>query len=78
MLRPARQILSRDLNSPTDAAYRILWKHNGADATLTMTVFKITGDARDVERYTPMHNLKSAGVTNASGTKADTPQYHNI
>lgn len=40
--------------------------HNGADDTLTMTVFKITGDTVKVERYSAdgVHNLKSSGVTN--------------
>lgn len=39
---------------------------NGADDTLTMTVFSITGDTVQVERYDAKgkHNLKSAGVTN--------------
>ena len=39
---------------------------NGADDTLTMTVFKITGDTVKVERYSAdgVHNLKSSGVTN--------------
>lgn len=40
---------------------------NGADDTLTMTVFSITDDAVTVERYDAngKHNLKSAGVTNS-------------
>ena len=39
---------------------------NGADATLTMTVFSITDDAVTVKRYSAdgVHNLKSSGVTN--------------
>lgn len=41
--------------------------HNGADDTLTMTVFKITGDTVQVERYDAngKHKLKSAGDTNS-------------
>ena len=41
--------------------------HNGADDTLTMTVFSITGDTVAVERYSAdgVHNLKSSGVTNS-------------
>ena len=41
--------------------------HNGADATLTMTAFRITGDNVQVERYSAdgVHNLKSKGVTNS-------------
>ena len=41
--------------------------HNGADDTLTMTVFSITDDTVTVERYDAngKHNLKSAGVTNS-------------
>lgn len=41
--------------------------HNGADATLTMTVFSITDNTVQVERYdaTGKHDLKSAGVTNS-------------
>lgn len=41
--------------------------HNGADDTLTMTVFKITDDTVTVERYDAngKHNLKSVGVTNS-------------
>lgn len=41
--------------------------HNGADDTLTMTVFSITGDTVTVERYSAdgVHNLKSSGVTNS-------------
>lgn len=41
--------------------------HNGADNTLTMTVFKITGDTVQVERYdaNKKHNLKSKGFTNS-------------
>lgn len=40
--------------------------HNGADDTLTMTVFTITDDTVTVERYDAngKHNLKSTGVTN--------------
>lgn len=40
---------------------------NGADDTLTMTVFSITGDTVTVERYSAdgVHNLKSSGVTNS-------------
>ena len=40
--------------------------HNGADDTLTMTVFRITDDTVQVERYDAngKHNLKSSGVTN--------------
>ena len=40
--------------------------HNGADNTLTMTVFEISDDTVTVERYDAngKHNLKSAGVTN--------------
>ena len=41
--------------------------HNGADDTLTMTVFKITGDTVQVERYDAngKHKLKSKGFTNS-------------
>lgn len=41
--------------------------HNGADDTLTMTVFTITDDTVTVERYDAYgkHNLKSMGVTNS-------------
>ena len=41
--------------------------NTGAETTLTMTVFKITGDAVTVERYDAngKHNLKSSGVTNS-------------
>ena len=41
--------------------------NSGAETTLTMTVFKITGDTVTVERYDAngKHNLKSAGVTNS-------------
>ena len=41
--------------------------HNGADDTLTMTVFSITDDTVTVERYDAngTHNLKSEGVTNS-------------
>lgn len=41
--------------------------HNGADDTLTMTVFSITDDAVTVERYdaNEKHNLKSEGFTNS-------------
>lgn len=40
---------------------------NGADDTLTMTVFSITGDTVTVKRYSAdgVHNLKSSGVTNS-------------
>lgn len=40
---------------------------NGADDTLTMTVFKIRGDEVTVSRYSKngIHNLKSKGVLNA-------------
>ena len=40
--------------------------NTGAETTLTMTVFSITGDAVTVERYSTdgVHNLKSKGVTN--------------
>ena len=41
--------------------------HNKADDTLTMTVFSITDDNVQVERYSAngKHNLKSAGVKNS-------------
>ena len=41
--------------------------HNGADDTLTMTVFNITDSTVTVERFDAngKHNLKSAGVTNS-------------
>ena len=41
--------------------------HNGADDTLTMTVFTITDDTVTVERYSAdgVHKLKSTGVTNS-------------
>ena len=41
--------------------------HNDADDALTMTVFSITDDNVQVERYSAngKHNLKSAGVTNS-------------
>lgn len=41
--------------------------HNGADDALTMTVFSITDDQVQVERYDAegRHALKSAGVTNS-------------
>ena len=41
--------------------------HNGADDTLTMTVFSITDDTVTVERYDAngKHNLKSKGFTNS-------------
>lgn len=57
--------------------------HNGADDTLTMTVFKITGDTVQVERYDAngKHNLKSAGVTNSykqeSGYDPNTTVYRS-
>lgn len=57
--------------------------HNGADNTLTMTVFKITGDTVQVERYDAngKHNLKSAGVTNSykneSGYDPNTKVYES-
>lgn len=57
--------------------------HNGADNTLTMTVFKITGDTVQVERYDAngKHNLKSAGVTNSykqeSGYDPNTTVYRS-
>ena len=40
---------------------------NGADDTLTMTVFEITGNTVTVKRYDAKgtHNLKSVGVTNS-------------
>ena len=42
--------------------------NSGAETTLTMTVFSITGNTVTVERYDAngKHNLKSAGVTNSS------------
>ena len=52
--------------------------NTGAETTLTMTVFSITGDTVTVERYDAngKHNLKSAGVTNSynneSGYAPDT------
>ena len=55
--------------------------HNGADNTLTMTVFEITDDTVTVERYDAngVHNLKSAGVTNSykdeSGYAPNTAEY---
>ena len=57
--------------------------HNGADDTLTMTVFNITDDSVQVERYDSAgkHNLKSAGVTNSykyeSGYEPDTNEYQS-
>lgn len=47
--------------------------NNGADDTLTMTVFSITDDAVTVERYDAngKHNLKSAGVTNSSKNEGE-------
>lgn len=57
--------------------------HNGADDTLTMTVFSITDDSVQVERYdsTGKHNLKSAGVTNSykneDGYSPDTKVYQS-
>lgn len=56
---------------------------NGADDTLTMTVFSITGDTVTVERYdaNEKHNLKSAGVTNSykneSGYDPNTTVYES-
>lgn len=55
--------------------------HNGADDTLTMTVFSITGDTVTVERYSAdgKHNLKSKGFTNSfkkeSGYDPNTTEY---
>lgn len=57
--------------------------HNGADDTLTMTVFSITGDTVTVERYSAdgVHNLKSSGVTNSyqkeSGYAPNTAVYES-
>lgn len=57
--------------------------NNGADDTLTMTVFSITGDTVQVERYDAngKHNLKSAGVTNSyqkeSGYAPNTAVYES-
>ena len=57
--------------------------HNGADDTLTMTVFKITDNTVQVERYDAngKHNLKSAGVTNSykqeSGYDPNTTVYRS-
>ena len=57
--------------------------HNGADNTLTMTVFKITGDTVQVERYDAngKHNLKSKGFTNSykneSGYAPNTTVYES-
>lgn len=56
---------------------------NGADNTLTMTVFKITGDTVQVERYDAngKHNLKSKGFTNSykneSGYAPNTTVYES-
>lgn len=56
---------------------------NGADDTLTMTVFSITGDTVAVARYDAngKHNLKSAGVTNSykneSGYAPNTTVYES-
>ncbi len=55
--------------------------HNGADDTLTMTVFTITATTVTVERYDAdgKHLLKSAGVTNSykdeSGYDPNTDRY---
>lgn len=57
--------------------------HNGADDTLTMTVFKITGDTVQVERYDAngKHKLKSKGFTNSykneSGYAPNTTVYES-
>lgn len=47
--------------------------NSGAETTLTMTVFKITGDTVTVERYDAngKHKLKSAGVTNSSKNEGE-------
>ncbi len=56
---------------------------NGADDTLTMTVFSITGNTVTVERYDAngKHNLKSSGVTNSyqkeSGYAPNTTVYES-
>lgn len=55
--------------------------HNGADDTLTMTVFKITGDTVQVERYDAngKHKLKSKGFTNSYKNESGyAPQYDSI
>lgn len=55
--------------------------HNGADDTLTMTVWKITNDSINIVRYSKdgVHPLKSPGVTNSykneSGYSPDTTAY---
>lgn len=57
--------------------------HNDADDALTMTVFSITDDQVQVERYDAegRHALKSAGVTNnyknESGYSPDTNEYQS-
>ena len=57
---------------------------NGADDTLTMTVFEISDDTVKVERYSAdgVHNLKSAGVTNSykneSGYAPNTTVYGSL
>lgn len=47
--------------------------NTGAETTLTMTVFSITGNTVTVERYDAngKHNLKSAGVTNSSKNEGE-------
>ena len=47
--------------------------NSGAETTLTMTVFSITGDTVQVERYSAdgVHNLKSKGVTNSSKNEGE-------
>ena len=57
--------------------------HNGADDTLTMTVFKITDNTVQVERYSTdgVHKLKSSGVKNSykneSGYAPNTAVYES-
>lgn len=47
--------------------------NTGAETTLTMTVFKITDNTVQVERYSAdgVHNLKSKGVTNSSKNEGE-------
>ena len=47
--------------------------NTGAETTLTMTVFSITGNTVTVERYDAngKHNLKSAGVTNSGKNEGE-------
>ena len=48
-------------------------ENTGAETTLTMTVFKITDNTVQVERYDAngKHNLKSKGVTNSSKNEGE-------